>query len=446
MKKLTVGLFNDSFPPTIDGVASVTKNYAEIINRDLGTAVVAIPFFPGVIDRYPFDVIRYPSAYLKKPMGYRAGYPFDPMVLNELEKKKIDIIHSHCPVVSTVLARMLRMLTGAPIVFTYHTKFNIDIEKLTASDSLRRISLKFLINNINACDEVWVVSQGAGENLRSIGYHGEYTVMENGTDFEKSRAETSRVSALRDELSIPDGMTVFLFVGRMMWYKGIKLSLDGLKKAKMQGEKFKYILVGDGEDRPDIERYIKEIGLSEDCIVTGAVHDRKLLQTYFTLADLFLFPSDFDTNGIVVREAAACSCPSLLLTGSCAAEGIVHEDTGILIDAAPDAMCEQIIKACHDHDRLAQIGVNASEKIYISWEDAVGKAYARYEAVIENCKNKKREDESVFTESLNSAVVHIVDALSATKVQLHELFHHRTDKKTDGTKRKAKLFRSRRDK
>ncbi len=424
MEPLTIGLFNDSFPPTIDGVANVTVNYAEIIDRDFGRAVVATPFYPDVTDNYAFEVVRYPSANIPNQMGYRAGYPFDPVVLSDLEEKKIDLIHTHCPLISTILARMLRRRTGAPIVFTYHTKFDIDIENLTASDALRKISIKFLLQNIEACDEVWVVSAGAGENLRSIGYAGEYIVMENGTDFERGRAPQDAVDALRAQHNIQPDETVFLFVGRMMWYKGVKLSLDGLAQAKARGAKFKFLLVGEGPDRAEIEAYIAQIGLGDDCVTTGAIQDRALLCAYFTLANLFLFPSTFDTNGIVVREAAACECPSLLIRGSCAAEGITDGDTGILIDESPDAMRDAVLAACADHARLTEIGRNAADKIYISWEDAVRKAYERYAVVIENARANSREDvaETSIAETFSSAIVQVTDSLAATREQIQGYF------------------------
>lgn len=47
---LTIGLFNDSFPPTIDGVANTAANYARFIQQDHGTAVVATPWYPDTAD------------------------------------------------------------------------------------------------------------------------------------------------------------------------------------------------------------------------------------------------------------------------------------------------------------------------------------------------------------------------------------------------------------
>lgn len=388
MAGLTIGLFNDSFPPTIDGVANACFNYARYINQNHGTAVVATPWYPQVQDDYPFEVVRYPSAYINKRLGYRAGYPFDPRVISHLEKRDIGLIHTHCPFISSVLARVLRFQTGAPIVFTYHTKFDIDIEKRVASNPVRSASIKFILSNINACDEVWVVSRGAGENLRGLGFSGDYVVMENGTDFPKGRVSDDESAAVRAQYGFTPDEPVFLFVGRMMWYKNVRLSIDALRLAREQGYRFKMLFVGDGPDRPEIEAYAASCGLENCCVFPGAVRDRTLLRAYFSAADLFLFPSTYDTNGLVVREAAACDCPSVLIRGSCAAEGILDGETGIVVEETPEAMAEAIAHVCQNREWLRTIGKNAGEHVYLSWDCAVAKAYQRYGIVLENYEKK----------------------------------------------------------
>lgn len=384
MAGLTVGLFNDSFPPTIDGVANAVSNYARIIQQSHGTAVVATPWYPNVTDQYPYEVVRYPSAYISKRMGYRAGYPFDPRVINRLEKRNIDLIHTHCPFISTVLARVLRFQTDAPIVFTYHTKFDIDIEKRVALNPVRGASIKFIMSNVNACDEVWVVSRGAGENLRGLGFTGEYVIMENGTDFPRGRAHNDEIAQVRALYGLEGDDPVFLFVGRMMWYKNVRLSMDGMRLAREQGLRFRALFIGEGQDRPEMEAYARECGLDDCCFFPGAVGDRQLLKACFSAADLFLFPSTYDTSGLVVKEAAACDCPSVLVRGSCPAEGITDGETGILIDETPESMAQAIAKACQNREWLRAIGKNAAERVYLSWEDAVARAYRRYGTVIEN--------------------------------------------------------------
>ena len=89
------------------------------------------------------------------------------------------------------------------------------------------------------------------------------------------------------------------------------------------------VFVGKGPDQKPLKRKAEELGLMGKCIFTGPVYDRNALRAWNTRADLFLFPSTFDTNGLVVREAAACGLASLLIEGSCAAEDITQGRNGV---------------------------------------------------------------------------------------------------------------------
>jgi len=402
----------------------VVVNYATHLQRDHADAIVATPWYEGVEDRYDFPVLRYPSVDLTDLIGYRAGAPFSAELMRKLEDARPDIIHTHCPLVSTILARMLREQIDAPIVFTYHTKFDIEIGKAIKARLLQEASIKFLVDNIASCDEVWVVSKGAGENLRGLGYTGDYVVMDNGVDFPKSRASREAMDRLALEYGIPGDLPVFLFVGRMMWYKGLRTSLDGLRKVKAAGRRFKFLLVGDGLDRGEIEDYVRELGLEEDCIFAGAVKDRERLRAFFSRADLFLFPSTFDTNGIVVREAAACACPSLLVADSCASEGIVDGRSGLLVDDTADALASKALWALDHRAELRAIGETASEEIYLSWEDAVARAYDRYQIVLANHRGRTRPREGSWQDgffALAASTLSSLGKVQKTAEDLNEL-------------------------
>jgi len=414
-KKLNVCLLNDSFPPVIDGVANAVINYANIIQNKFGNAIVATPNYPNITDDYTFPVLRYPSLNTMRLVGYRMGYPFSVSAMQKLKENDIDIIHTHCPVMSAFFARTLRECVDAPIVLTYHSKFDIDIAKAVSSEFLQQKAIKFILNNIEACDEVWVVSNGAGENLRGLGYTGDYIVMENGVDFAKGRVPEQLVGELRNKHDCPAYVPVFLFVGRLMWYKGIRLVLDSLKKLKDSGQFFKMIFVGDGADRPEIESYKKQLGLDSECIFTGPINDREKLRTYYCLADLLLFPSTYDTNGLVVREAAACGLPSILLSGSSAAEGITDGHTGILVDDDSEDMPKTLAAACGNKVRLKEIGQNAMDEIYISWEDSVTKAYNRYGAVLENYERGINRRQAIKHDEFFTTMADICDGLEKAR-------------------------------
>lgn len=414
-EKLNVCLLNDSFPPTIDGVANTVFNYASVIQKELGNAIVATPQYPNVTDNYDFEVVRYKSFDTTNIIGYRAGYPFETSAIREIQNKNIDIIHTHCPAMSTVLARTLREAVNVPIVFTYHTKFDIDIRKALKSNLLQEASIKGIVKNIEACDEVWVVSNGAGENLRSLGYKGDYIVMENGVDFPKGKADPIYAASIKEKLGIDDEIPVFLFVGRFMWYKGFKITLDAMKIIKNAGYKFHMVFVGDGSDAVDIKNYSEELGLAEECIFAGAIQDREELRAYYTMADMFLFPTSYDTNGIVVREAAACGLGSVLIKGSCAAEGITDRRNGYLIDENAESMAEAVEELLLNIGLAHEIGENAMNEIYIPWEESVKKAYERYGKVIEKYRDPDYSRETTFTDDILNGIAGFCESLIKVK-------------------------------
>lgn len=381
-------LLNDSFPPLIDGVANAVVNYARNIEENYGHAVVATPACPGADDTvFPFPVKRFPSFDTRKLIGYTTGFPFSPELAKYLRREKVELLHSHCPVTSTLLARECRSILDVPLVFTYHTKFDVDIARAVRSRLLQESAIRALVQNISACDEVWVVSRGAGDNLRSLGYQGEYTVMENGVDVPRGRVSEEEAAAVAADYDLPAGVPVFLFVGRLMWYKGLRIILDALAALAAQHVDFRMVFVGDGADGEDVRAYASSLGLDGRCFFTGAVRDRKVIRAWYCRADLFLFPSSFDTNGLVVREAAACALASVLIRGSAAAEDVADGENGYLIEENAAAMAVELTKLSRDIPAVHAVGETASRELYLSWQSAVERACERYEIVIDRYRS-----------------------------------------------------------
>lgn len=385
MDTANILLLNDSFPPLIDGVANAVLNYGKHLPDYGFQPAVITPDHPEADDSsFPFPVIRYPSIDLRQHTGgYMAGVPFSPEVAGQIHSQNIRLIHTHCPVVSTFLARELRQVTNAPIVLTYHTKFDIDIANLIRSKAVQAGSKHALVKNISACDEVWAVSRGAADNLRSMGFEGSITVMPNGVDLPLGRVSDEAVAQVTNGFDLPENLPVFLFVGRIMWYKGLRIILDALTKLKAAGKDFRMVFIGGGQDFDEVTAYTQELQLGDKVFFTGPIRGRDNLRAWYCRASLFLFPSTFDTNGLVVREAAACSLGAMLISGSCAAEDVTDGQNAFLIEENADSMFDALLRLCDNPGLMKKIGENAAREIYMSWADAVGLAARRYEVVID---------------------------------------------------------------
>ena len=358
---------------------------------------------------------------MTKLVGYRAGFPLSAELMEQVEGRHIDLIHSHCPVTSMVLARMLRQRLNVPLVFTYHTKFDIDIANAIHSKLLQEASIKLLVENISACDEVWTVSRGAGENLRSLGYQGDYIVMPNGVDFPAGRVSEEKARAVGEGLDLPDGVPLFLFVGRMMWYKGLRIILDALKKLKDEGRDFRMVFVGKGTDGDAIRAYAGELDLCDKVFFLAPCYDREIIRAWYCRADLFLFPSTFDTNGLVVREAAACGLPSVLIAGSCAAEDVTDGRNGFFIEENADSMAAMLRRLIPQRDLMRRVGENAQREIYLSWDDSIANACRRYEVVLDNFRRGLYPVHDSRTDELLRGTAEYLDAVNRVRAARDQL-------------------------
>ena len=370
------------------------------------------------------------------------SYDTEPETLRQLKEQKVDLLHSHCPVMSTILARSIRDVVDAPLVFTYHTKFDVDVAKLLRGRLLQESALYVLASNISACDEVWVVSHGAGENLRSIGYQGDYQVMENGVDMPRGRVSEEAITAATTDYDLPEGVPVFLFVGRMMWYKGLRIILDALKLLQAGGQDFRMVFIGSGADAAEVQEYAKPLG--SKCIFTGAISQRETLRAWYCRADLFLFPSSYDTNGLVVREAAACDLAAVLIDGSCAAEGVTDGVDGFLIDENAGSMAAKLQEICKQPECMAQVGCQAGDRLYLSWGDAVKRARERYGIVMENYRMGRYDDHHRPMDGVLNAQGSMMDALAKLRDLgdgLAERYREGWDEHREGIQERRDEFR-----
>lgn len=388
--KLKVGLGSDAFPPTTDGISNVVQNYAHQISRGLGEPVIITPKNPNQQDyKYDYEIFRYKSWWLPSKEGYSIGWPFKDELHQAIINMNFDILHSHAPLATSYYFRRVVEKKKIPVVLTYHTKYEYDIDRRVPTKPAKDFAYHFLLNNINAADEVWVTSNGTVDSLRKLGYEGDYILMPNGCDMPVVTATENEIKELKQKLNIAQNVPVFIYSGRMIWYKNIRLILDACAKLKRDGKEFKLIMLGFGADENAIKRYINKLGLWNNVIWTGKIIDRKTIQEYYIVSDILLFPSVFDTNGLVVREAASAATPSLLVRGSCAAEGITDGETGFLCMESAHSIASTLEKIADNKELIKKVGGNAQSDIYISWEDAVKKAYDRYHIVIDyfNIKN-----------------------------------------------------------
>lgn len=388
-KEMVIGQFNDSYPPVMDGVANVTRNYAYWLHQKHGQCYVVTPAFPGYQDEDPFPVLRYSSLPLLFRPPYRLGCPhLDRKVQRRLKEIPFDLVHTHSPFSSGQLALKIARQKGIPLVATFHSKFYDDFKAVVKADNIAWFGVKQVIKYFSQVDAVWTVSQGTANTLREYGYQGRVEVVYNGTDFEPPTDRETRCAAINERLGIAPTERVFLFVGQHIWQKNVRMLIQALHLLDKWGVTYRMIFVGTGYAEPEMKKMVKELGLAERVTFMGSVLDRELLKSLYARADLFLFPSVYDNAPIVIREAAAAQCPSVVVAGSNSAEGIIDNVNGFLTSDDPEHLAQRVQAIVNDPQRLAEVGAEAQRTVYRHWEHIIDEVAARYRDLIAEFQKK----------------------------------------------------------
>jgi len=221
-----------------------------------------------------------------------------PLLQTILLREQFDILHIHEPLVPGLPLTALRLFRGVT-VGTFHAFAR---SSMTSTSYLAYASacpfLRPYFKRLNG----YIAVSTAARQFVSHYFPANYRVIPNGVDLERFHPCVPPLARLRDnKLNI-------LFVGRFERRKGIKYLLRAIPLVRDQHPNTRFIFVGEGHRRGDMERFVAQQGWS-DIIFTGYVSDKELPR-YYASADLFCSPATGgESMGIVLLEAMASGVP-----------------------------------------------------------------------------------------------------------------------------------------
>lgn len=316
MKPLRIGLFTDTFLPDQNGiVTSVCLLSEQLAERGHDVEIVA-PDFPDFLDQRR-DVRRVSSVRYTFLPTYRLAWP-----TRRLFEQKYDLIHTHTPLTLGLAGVRLTRKWDIPHVATYHTHLSAYthyVPGLPTIDRTVKLVPRFVKQLYGRADAVITPTAEMVADLRDWGVR-EPIVIPTSIDPAPLNAAPPVVNPW------PEGTRRVLTVGRLAREKRFDLVLDALA----QLPEAHLVVLGEGPERLHLEDHARQLGILERVTFLG-VRPWTEIGAYYRLAELFLFASDTETQGLVLQEAQLMGVPVVAVGARGTLSGVQPGYSGFLV-------------------------------------------------------------------------------------------------------------------
>ncbi len=369
-------MFTDTWLPTRDGVVSSILTFREeLLNRGHGVFL----FVPSEKNENDFDerIFYYRSKKFRPYPQYRKASLFDQSRTVRLVKKLgVNILHSHSPGIMGLHAVISSYKLKLPLAFTYHTSLEDSLHYISNNGLIRHLLWIWLKWYFRRCHAIIVPSEATAREL-----------------FQKVKVHPFIVPTgiSQKKFSIPDGndirkrigknKNIVLHVGRIVKEKNLDLLIEAAKFVDV-----KFLIVGEGPAKEGLKKKISLEGLDDRFKFAGFVPDEELPK-YYRCADAFVFPSTYETQGIVALEAMASGLPVAAANYRALPEIIEDGKNGFLFDPFNAKECaESIIKALDAPASIRENAMKTAEKYSV--EKCTNRLLMIYEGLLgyENIK------------------------------------------------------------
>lgn len=270
----------------------------------------------------------------------------------KMMRANVDVIVSYTPH-SNVLGMFVAWLAAVPLRLPTHHGY---IEG--SSRMLARVH-GWMVNAGLASKLVAVSEQVRAYALDQESVQAQHiAVIENGIeDPIEHKLSAREKDALRKEIGVQKGQSLFLTTGRLTVQKGHTVLLKAIAMEKERLSKVFFAFAGDGAQRGKLEAEARELGLADQVRFLGI---RKDVSALLQAADLFVQPSLWEGLSLAMLEALFAGCPVLATRVEGVVDVITDGQTGTLVEAGdPAALAEAMLRLLEDESlrkSLAQAG------------------------------------------------------------------------------------------
>ncbi len=326
-------MVSDVYFPRVNGVSTSIQTLRQVLAEAGHASVLVAPDYPAAVDepgivRVPgWQIPRDPEDRLMHPRALAAA-------LDALDPTDFDLVHIHTPFLAHRAGVRWARKHGLPCVETYHTLFEEYfhhylpfLPKSWLAAAARMISRK-------ECDGVTAViapSSAMKTALQAYGVSSPVHIIPTGlrlADFAHCDGP-----AFRARHAISPERPVMAYVGRVAFEKNLDFLLAVTDEVRRSLPDVLLVIAGEGPARASLERSVAKRGLGDNVRFVGYLERKTELPACYCAADVFVFASKTETQGLVLLEAMALGVPVVGLA-EMGTKDVLQEGRGCRI--APD--------------------------------------------------------------------------------------------------------------
>ncbi len=343
---MKIGVFTDSYRPYTSGVVRSIDLFAkEFTNRGHEVYIFG-PDYPLLHPPKEDKVFRFAAFPAPTMPEFSIPLPISVQLSPTIKKIGLDIIHVHSPFLMGSLGARAARRHRLPLVFTFHTLYDQYVHYIPFAESASRQIVQLISRDFcNRCNMVVAPSQLVVNYLRRIGVEAPIVNIPTGIDL--AEFVDLNPSWLAENYNISPEKTVLLFVGRLGKEKNVMFLLKSFQEINRLHPETHLVLVGNGPQEELLKRFCVKNGLKNVVTFTGVLPRNKIVHC-FASADLFVFPSVTETQGLVIGEAKAAGLPVVAVRAFGPAEIVLHGEDGLLTDPTLTSFTDAVLQLLVD--------------------------------------------------------------------------------------------------
>lgn len=332
MGPLKIALFSDSALPVLNGVSVSIDALMKALRQRGHSVFLFTSRYPGHRELDP-NVTRFISIpfpwFRDYPLAVPPFYPW----FQEFKRQNFDIVHTHTPFTVGFVGLRWAQSCEIPLVTTYHTHYDKyqHYVPFFPKPYLRYKIAKHTNFYYNSVDHVVTPSETSKKWLSRHSVHKPITVIPTGIP----EAEPMDRLQVRRQFGLAENRRVLLYTGRLATEKNLGRLLQSSALVLDREPECELWLVGDGPAHEEAKSQARELGIGDRVRFWGFV-PRKEVARYYAAADVFVFCSMTETQGLVVTEAMAYGLPAVVVQGGGASGSVSNGLDGFVVsnDAA----------------------------------------------------------------------------------------------------------------